>query len=207
LRLNYRVQYFPFKLVFTVAESEPHISLCPSSFTLTLHSLQIAHDLCLRLRSSSVPVVLALRYLAGGPSNGHHLCPQALRHVYHGSGPQPSSFNPHQTVHLLRSSRGKATPPPTVLCIQFPGPHVYPSGTPQNPLKTITPAVRVGAVPSSKGAGRFAPRRGRLGAASTTVEIRHCPTAQTQRVGLVAHSCANTIIFYSMERPVPQDRR
>jgi len=39
LRLNYRVQYFPFKLVFAVAESEPRISLCPSSFTLTLHNL------------------------------------------------------------------------------------------------------------------------------------------------------------------------
>lgn len=64
MRLNYRVQYFPFKLVSAVAEREPRISLCPSPFTLTLHILQVAHDLCLRLRISSVPVVLALRYLA-----------------------------------------------------------------------------------------------------------------------------------------------
>lgn len=78
------------------------------------------------------------------------------------------------------------------------------------PTEDCKPAVRVGAVPSSKGAGRFAPRRERLRAASTTVEFRQdpavCPTAQAQRVCLVAHSCANTAVLYSMEGPVPQDR-
>lgn len=207
MRLNYRVQYFPFKLVSAVAESKPRIYLCPSSFTLTLHKLQVAHDLCLRLRTSSVPVVLALRYLAGGPSNGHHLCPQALRHVYHGSVPQPSSFNPHQTVHFLRSSRGRATSRPTVLCIQFPGPHVCSSGTPQNPLKTITSAVRVGTVPSSKGAGRFAPRRGEQPQPRLNFDTAlQCAQRRRPARCLVAHSCANTVVLNSMEGPVPQDR-
>lgn len=144
------MQYFPFKLVSAVAESEPRISLCPPPFTLTLHNLQVAHDLCLRSHLSPVPVLPVLRYPAGEPSNGHHLCPQALRHIsYHGSVPQPSSFNQHQAVRFLRLSRGGAAWRPTVLCIQFLGSHVYRPGTLQTPLKT-TPAVCVGAVRSSR---------------------------------------------------------
>src|SRR5690242_3400462 len=138
-------------LASTAAECEPHTSRCPSPFTLTLHLLQAAYSLPLHHSLPQAgPCSACIALLCGTASQRPPpLSPDPKAPATTVRSRSRAASHVSQATRWTWSLRQRAAWLPYVYHNQRLGPHVYPSETPQIPLKTRLP-VCVGVVHSSR---------------------------------------------------------